>query len=113
MAQRDRGVARRAARRGLARRLVLPAFPRARFVLLGAFALVLQAPTPACAEKEWLPSSKELFRPLEADPRELGYQARLTSRDEGDLVGEIGFGDYLGLIRVPFAGGVRSAAVRE
>jgi hypothetical protein len=48
---------------------------------------------------DWLPASKEVFRPLWADPKELGYQLRWSVRDEHQPVTEIGLGDYLGIVR--------------
>jgi hypothetical protein len=48
---------------------------------------------------DWLPASREVFRPLWADPKELGYQLRWSARDSRQPVTEIGLGDYLGIVR--------------
>lgn len=58
----------------------------------------------SAAERDWLPSSKELFRPLEADPKEIGYRLRWTAIRARPAVTEIGLGDYLGIVRAPLGG---------
>ena len=63
-------------------------------------ALSVPAARPAGAqEPDWLPSSKEYFWPLLADPTEPHYGVRLTMPAKRRRVGEIALGDTLGVYR--------------
>lgn len=54
---------------------------------------------------EFLPASREIFQPLEADPRELQYAVRLAIPVSYRLLGEAAIGDYLGFYRWSAMGG--------
>lgn len=69
-----------------------------------ALLLLLASPGAFAAETAWFPSSKELFRPLLADPKEPGYTLRLTSPNGSHSVTEIGIGDALGIYRSRLGG---------
>jgi hypothetical protein len=53
----------------------------------------------AADDNGFLPPAHDLFRPLQADPRELQYTLRTVTRVGKDPLGEAAIGDYLGVYR--------------
>ncbi len=66
-------------------------------VLVCALLNLLASPAGRCGE--WIPSGKELFPLIFADPLELSYALRLTTPVGKKNLAEINLGDYLGIYR--------------
>lgn len=73
--------------------------------LFRSFFLVLFLYLPAHSDSGFLPSAHEVFKPLQADPRELQYALRVVLPVSHKLFGEAAIGDYLGLYRWTLANG--------